>query len=120
MARVIQFCTRQMYQGNVGSSGVYYSEIVDVTDASRIDLELRMTAMSGTTPTAVALIETTSDPTFDNNSWLPASGTALSASAITTGYQGPFSGLLRFARAKLSIKPDTCVTACVNGVARDP
>jgi hypothetical protein len=119
MARVIQFLQKQVYQGQSGASGIWYSDIVDVSDFTRIDLELRLTAMSGTTPSAVALIETTSDPTFDNSSWGNASGTALTGTQTTTGYQGAFSGFTRFARAKLSVKADCTVTAWVTGVARD-
>lgn len=119
MARFIQFCPRQMYQGDSAASGIYYSEIFDVTDLQRLDTELRITAVTGATPTAIALIETTSDPTFDNNAWMAASGTALTATT-TTGYTGAFSGLGRFARAKLSVKTACCFTACYHGVGREP
>lgn len=119
MARVISFCNAQMYQGNAASSGDFYSEIFDVTDVSRLDAELRITAISGTTPSAVATFQTTSDPTFDNNAWQAAAGTALTGTATGT-YTGAFSGLGRFARAKLSVTQACCATARLQAVGREP
>ena len=118
MARVIKFCNAQMYQGNAAASGVYYSEIFEVTDVTRLDAEMRITAISGASASAVALFQTTSDPTFDDLAWSPASGTALTGTATGTS-TGAFSGFGRFARAKLSVTAACCATTCVQGVGRE-
>ena len=119
MARLIKFCNAQMYQGNTASSGDFYSEIFEVPDLSRLDAELRITAISGTTPSAVATFQTTSDPTFDNNAWQLAAGTAITGTAVST-YTGAFSGLGRFVRAKLSVTQACCATAMLQAVGREP
>src|SRR5262249_55725064 len=113
-----KFCNAQMYQGNAASSGDFYTDIFEVTDLSRLDAELRITAISGTSASAVATMQTTSDPTFDNAAWQSV-GTALTGSATGT-YTGAYSGLGRFVRAKLSVTSGGCATACLQAVGREP
>lgn len=104
-----------MYQG-----GDVYSQIFDVTDLSRLDVETRVLITSGgATPTVTTLIQTTSDATFDNSAW----STALTFNN-TSPWTGTFTGytttLGRFVRAKLTVAANYCATVCVNAVGREP
>lgn len=114
MARVIKFCNAQSYQ-----TGSTYSEIFDVTDISRLDAELRVMSITGTTPSITGTLYTTSDPVFDDNAW-QAVGTALSSSVAGT-VTGAFSGLGRFVRMKLTVAGTSgLATACLQAVGREP
>jgi hypothetical protein len=114
MARSIQFFPTQMNMG-----GDVYSQIVDVTDVSRLDVELRVYAVSGGA-SGIVTMYTTSDPALDNNGWvaLSTSPAAITGTAVT-GYTGAVSGFGRFVRAKLNVNTNACITACLNAVGRD-
>ena len=115
MARVIKFCNSQAYQ-----AGTVYSEIFDVTDVGRLDAELRIMAITGTSPSYTGVIQSTSDPTFDDSAWQPLSGPASFTGTAAGTFTGTFSGLGRFVREKLTVGGTSgMVTACLQAVGRD-
>lgn len=118
MARVIKFCNMQAYQ--TGTAGVF-SEIFEVTDITRLDGELRVSALTGTTPSYTAVLQTTSDPTFDDGAWQPLTTPGAWTGTTTGTFTGAISGMGRFLRAKLTIGGASgMVTACLNAVGREP
>lgn len=115
MARVIKFCNAQAYQ-----TGTVYSEIFDVTDVSRMDAEMRVMALTGTTPSITGTIQTTSDPCFDDGAWSPVGSTLVVTTNPATA-TGAYSGLGRLVRAKLVVAGTSgVVTACLQAVGREP
>ncbi len=92
----------------------------NVAIVGRLDAELRIMSITGTSPSYTGVIQTTSDPTFDDNAWQPLSGPASFTGTSAGTFTGTFSGLGRFVRAKLTVSGTSgMVTACWQAVGRD-
>jgi hypothetical protein len=111
MARALSFCQKQMYQ-----QGDNYSEILDITDCTTLQLELRLFAISGATG-VTGVLQHTSDPTYIDGSWSDKGTLGLAVTGVTGT---TFSGLQRFGRVKLQVQGASgYATACVNAVLRE-
>jgi hypothetical protein len=99
---MISFFPRQTVMGSAAASGLLYSSIYDVSDASALNVEFRVFTMSGAAVTGI--IEETDDPSFVETF------NQLGGSLIRTSVGTSPSGLAspkRFVRAKVVIAQDT-------------
>jgi hypothetical protein len=117
MARAITFFPKQMYMGPNSGSLVNLSDIFEVTEEGKLDVEFRVYGSYLYTATSTGTVVTTSDPTFLDANWKTLSGTFTVVGqgiAVVTG----LTGLGRFVRAKLEVPNNSYCCACMNGVLR--
>ncbi len=105
MARVITFFPKQVYMGNDGTTPGNYSDIFEITEEGRLDIEMRMFAAVPYTQQVTGTIFTTSDETFVDAAWKTVGTLGRTGTGIVTSTG--LSGLGRFVRATLwvSVSP---------------
>lgn len=117
MARVISFFPKQTFIGGPAGSITVASEVFEVTNENRLDIELRVYGTNPATTTVTGTLETTSDSTFVDAAWKQV------ASTFTVGpgagiTSTALSGLGQFVRAKMTVSTTGFAYACMNAVAR--
>lgn len=117
MARVITFFPKQVYMGHGGASLVNLSDIFEITEENRLDLELRVYGVDPGGATLTGTIVTTSDPSFVDSAWKTVSGSFTQAgTGIAT--VNALTGFGRFVRAKLEVPSTTYACSSMQAVAR--
>ncbi len=101
MAKILTFFPRQVVIGNPSSSGTYYSEVFDVSDAAELYWEFRLHATHATGYTGTVQLEDTEEPSM---SGFASYGSTISVSGAANTVSGSSSTIpKRYMRAKLTV-----------------
>lgn len=115
MARVLPFFPRQTLVGDRGGGTTYYSEIFEVPADSVLDCQFRIYAGSPGAGLMGVGIDHTTDPTL--HTWITA---GFDITPVDPGSKtGSYIGLLRFVRARLTVRADDTYTIEFTGIARE-
>lgn len=116
MGQFIEFLPRQALVGSSGSSAVICTNVVDVSDFDKIDIQFQAFTYSGSGAAFSGSLEHTDNPCMSG-----FSGATGTVTVSTTGESAvvTVSGVKRFVRGKITIPQDHAAMITFRGRAYD-
>jgi hypothetical protein len=113
VAKLIRFFPRKTFIGGASGEG-FYSEVVEVTEYSELEVELQVQNTSQPLSTVSGILEETADPTLGG--WLTLGTVSKAGEGVASAR---LSNPLPFVRGKMTIPGGSHVTVSFEAVARE-